>query len=54
MRACPSASSAVNIIVRSQHYYGEAPRTLGLLRPRRERPRDRRAADERDELAPSD
>jgi hypothetical protein len=25
-------------IVRSQHYYGELPHTLGLLRARRERP----------------
>src|SRR6516162_4368894 len=37
-------------IVRSQHYYGEAPHTLGLLRARRERPRCR-AAEQRDELA---
>src|SRR5215472_955837 len=40
-------------IVRSQHYYGEAPHTLGLLRARRERPRGRRAAEHDDELAPS-
>jgi len=36
-------------IVRSQHYYGEAPHTLGLSRPRHNRPR--RAAEQRDELA---
>src|SRR6516164_3861878 len=30
-------------IVRSQHYYGEAPHTLGLLRAHRERPPDSRA-----------
>src|SRR5262249_39390930 len=40
-------------IVRSQHYYGEAPHTLGLLRARRERPRGRRAAEHDDALAPS-
>src|SRR5215470_312832 len=41
-------------IVRSQHYYGEAPHTLGLLRARRERPRRNHAAEQRDELAPPD
>jgi hypothetical protein len=30
----------------------DAPNPLALLRPRRERPRSRRAAEERDELAP--
>ena len=34
-------------IVRSQHYYGEAPHTLRLLRARRERPRCRCRAAER-------
>src|SRR5262249_39715319 len=38
-------------IVRSQHYYGEAPHRPRLLRARRERPRRRRAAEERYELA---
>ena len=38
-------------IVRSQHQDGEAPHTLRLLRARRERPRHRRAAEQRDELA---
>src|SRR5262249_31741916 len=45
MRACPFR------IVRSQHYYGEAPHTLGPLRWRRERPRGR-AAEQRHERAP--
>src|SRR5262249_23479095 len=40
-------------IVRSQHYYGEAPHTLGLLRARRERPRRGAAAKQDDEIAPS-
>src|SRR5262249_32909581 len=39
-------------IVRSQHYYGESPHPFGLLRARRERPGDNRAAEQRDELAP--
>ena len=40
-------------IVRGQiHEYTDAPHSLGLLRPRRERPRCRRAAEQRDELAP--
>src|SRR5262249_54275420 len=39
-------------IVRSQHQYGDAPHTLGLLRARRERPRGCRAAEQDDELTP--
>src|SRR5258708_25978383 len=35
------------------HQEADPPHALGLLRARRERPRRRRAADERDELAPS-
>src|SRR5262249_30893547 len=40
-------------IVRSQdaHEYTYAPRSLALLRPRRQRPRRRRAAEQRDEIA---
>ena len=34
MRACPSGSSAV-----AGHEHADAPHPLGLLRPRRERPR---------------
>jgi hypothetical protein len=32
--------------------YADAPYPLGLLRPRRQRPRDGRTAEQRDELAP--
>src|SRR5262245_31959644 len=38
-------------LVRTQEH-ADAPHPLGLLRPRRERPRGGRAADERDELTP--
>jgi hypothetical protein len=39
-------------IVRGQvHKHADPTRPLALLRPRRERPRDRRAAEQRDELA---
>jgi hypothetical protein len=41
-------------IVRSQSdKNADAPHPLALLGPRRERPRGRRTADKRDELAPS-
>jgi hypothetical protein len=33
--------------------HADTPHPLGLLRARRERPRDRRAAEQRDELAAS-
>jgi len=39
-------------IVRSQHQYGDVPNTLELLRACRERPRHRRAAEQRDERPP--
>ena len=40
-------------IVRGQvHEHADAPHPLALLRARRERPRSRRAAEQRDELAP--
>ena len=35
------------------HQHADAPHPLALLRTRRERPRRRRAAEQRDELAPS-
>ena len=47
MRACHSGSSAGSV-----HEHADAPHPLGLLRARRERPRRRRAAEQRDELAP--
>ena len=39
---------------RRGHEHADAPHPLGLLRARRERPRSRRAAEQRDELAASD
>src|SRR5262249_30413018 len=36
-----------------RHQHADAPQALALLRPRRERPRCRRAAEQRDDLAPS-
>ena len=47
MRACHSGSSAA-----CAHEHADAPHPLALLRARRERPRSRRAAEQRDELAP--
>src|SRR5262249_49208908 len=38
-------------IVRTEPYYGDAPHSLALLRARRERPRGRRAAEQRDKIA---
>ena len=38
---------------RQCHEHADAPHPLGLLRARRQRPRRRRAAEQRDELAPS-
>src|SRR5262249_22825068 len=42
------------IIRRSRHEYANAPHPPLLLRPRRVRPRGRRAAEQRHELAPPD
>ena len=42
MRACPSGSSAA-----LAHEHADPPHPLGLLRARRERPRRRRAAEQR-------
>jgi hypothetical protein len=39
------------IVRRKGYEHANAPHTLRLLRPRRERPRGRRAAEERDEPA---
>ena len=47
MRAC-----AFRIVRGECHEHADAPHPLGLLRARRERPRRRRAAEQRDELAP--
>ena len=42
----------VLIALRKCHQRANAPHPLGLLCARRERPRSRRAAEQRDELAP--
>jgi hypothetical protein len=52
--ACANARSAGLRfrIVRERHEHADAPHAFGLLRPRRQRPADRRAAKQRDEIAP--
>ena len=47
----PDAGLRFRIIRSEGHEHADAPHPLGLLRPRRERPRGRRAAEQRDELA---
>src|SRR5215467_10773278 len=49
---CPHASLILSIIRNGGHEYADAPHALALLRARRERPRCRCAAEQRDELAP--
>jgi hypothetical protein len=41
------------IVFVARYEHADAPHPLALLRARRERPRDRRASEERDEFAPS-
>src|SRR5262249_34702337 len=48
----PDASLKFRTVRGCGQEHANAPRSLGLLRARRERPRSRRAADERDEVAP--
>ena len=48
----PDANLEFRIIRSSRQKYPDAARGLALLRARRERPRRRRAAEQRDELAP--
>ena len=43
-----------SIVLSNAHQHPNAPHPVGLLRPRRERPCRRRAAGQRDELAPPD
>jgi hypothetical protein len=40
------------IVLSKLHQHSDAPHSAALLRPRRERPRCRRAAEQRDEVAP--
>jgi hypothetical protein len=46
-------SPPLRIVLARTQEGADAAYPLGLLRPRRERPRRRRAAEERDDLAPS-
>ena len=48
----PDAGLKFRIVRGRGQEYADAPHPLGLLRARRERPRRRRAAEQRDELAP--
>jgi hypothetical protein len=41
------------IIFVARHEHADAPHAVSLLRPRRKRPRRRRAAEKRDDIAPS-
>jgi hypothetical protein len=47
----PDAGLKFRIVRGSGQEHADAPRSLGLLRFRRERPGDRRAAEQRDEIA---
>src|SRR5262249_11549276 len=49
---CREASLGLRIVLGERHEHADAPHSLALLRARRERPRGRRAADERDDCAP--
>src|SRR5262249_33753543 len=51
LQECGEARLRRRIVGRKIYQYADAPCPFGLLRPRRKRPRGRRAADERDELA---
>jgi hypothetical protein len=48
----PYSSDIARILLGNIHGRANAPHPLGLLRPRRERPRRCRAAEQRNELAP--
>ena len=48
----PDAGLTFRIVRGCGQEHADAPHALGLLRARRERPRRRRAAEQRDELAP--
>src|SRR5262245_55888119 len=50
-KCCQSAQRLL-VIVSPRQQHADPPHALGLLRARRERPRHRRAAEQRDELAP--
>ena len=48
----PRSEPSFGIIFGVGNQHADAPHALGLLRPRRKRPCRRRAAEQRDELAP--
>ena len=52
LQECREAGLRFRIVRGRAHEHADAPHPLGLLRARRERPRGRRAAEKRDELAP--
>jgi hypothetical protein len=47
LRKRPDAGRCLRIVCGHTHEHADAPHPLGLLRPRRERPRSRRAAERR-------
>src|SRR6516164_8765680 len=51
LRKRREAGQPLRIVRLHSHQHADASHPLGLLRARRERPRDRRAAEQRDELA---
>jgi len=46
-----NARTCVRVVLGGRHQHANPPHSLGLLRTRRERPYDCRAAEKRDELA---
>src|SRR6516162_4396018 len=50
---CREASLGFRIVLGERHEHSDAPQSLALLRARRERPRGRRATEQRYELASS-
>jgi hypothetical protein len=53
LQKCRDADLVFLIVRHPWHEHTNTPNALHLLRARRERPRHRRAAEQRDELAPS-
>ena len=52
LQECRDVGLRLGLVRAREHEHTDAPYALGLLRARRERPRRRRAAEQRDELAP--
>src|SRR5262249_23279581 len=53
LHECREAGLTIRIVRGLANEHSDPPHLLGLLRPRRERPRGRRAAEQRDERASS-